>query len=298
MVSENKPYKSVRLSIAKKDIIEYYNSLNKRILKWSEIRNILSENRGYWRVATNTSTDKFISFLLNETKLKEVKLDFPYRKEKRYVWEKASFYEIILSLNPKSYFTHYSSMYLNGLTEQVPKTFYLNIEQKLKNLKNQGLSQKSIDFAFKNKTRVSSNIANYDDKKICILNGKFTNLLGVKEIIGVNGEKIRVTDVERTLIDVTVRPIYSGGVFEVLKAFKMAKENVSINKLTAYLKKLDYTYPYHQAIGFYLGKSGVYNKSQIELLKKFKFKYDFYLTHQLKDMDYSKEWKLYFPKEF
>ena len=100
---------------------------------------------------------------------------------------------------------------------------------------------------------------------------------------GPDEEKIRVTDIERTLIDVTVRPIYAGGVFEVLK-------------LAATLKKLDYIYPYHQAVGFYLERAGVYRESSISLLKKFGFKYDFYLMHQIKEKEYSKKWRLYFPK--
>jgi predicted transcriptional regulator of viral defense system len=110
------------------------------------------------------------------------------------------------------------------------------------------------------------------------------------------GGRIRVTDVERTLIDVTVRPVYAGGPFEVLKAYKVARPKVSVNKLAATLKKLDYIYPYHQAIGFYLERAGVYTESSIALLRKFDFKYDFYLTHQIKEKAYSERWRLYFPK--
>ena len=62
---------------------------------------------------------------------------------------------------------------------------------------------------------------------------------------------LRFTNLERTLIDATVRPVYAGGVFEVRKAYELAKEKVSVNRLAALLQKLDYTYPYHQAIGFY-----------------------------------------------
>jgi len=64
------------------------------------------------------------------------------------------------------------------------------------------------------------------------------------------------------------------------------------------LKKLSYIYPYHQAIGFYLQKAGVYTDMQIRLLKKFQFEFDFYLTHQMKETEYSKEWRLYYPKGF
>ena len=112
------------------------------------------------------------------------------------------------------------------------------------------------------------------------------------------GERTLVTDIERTLIDITVRPIYSGGIHEVLAAFKKAAKIVSINKLTAQLKTLDYIYPYHQAIGFYLEKAGNYKDTQIELLKDFDFNYDFYLDHATEEVEYSKEWKLYYPKNF
>jgi len=37
-----------------------------------------------------------------------------------------------------------------------------------------------------------------------------------------------------------------------------------------------------EAIGFYLEKAG-YKDSQIKLLNKFAIKYDFYLTHQMKE---------------
>jgi predicted transcriptional regulator of viral defense system len=101
--------------------------------------------------------------------------------------------------------------------------------------------------------------------------------------------------VERTLIDITVRPVYSGGVFEVLKAFERAKEEVSINKLLGFLNQLNYIYPYHQAIGFYLTKAG-YKESQIKMVKELGINYDFYLDYQIKDPDFSEEWRIYYPK--
>ena len=187
-------------------------------------------------------------------------------------------------------------MYLHELTEQIPKTLYLNSEQLPKYSGDNNLSQERIDLAFKRPGRTSKNITSYDGYKICLLNGMYTGKLGVIEKIGPNGEKIFVTDIERTLIDIAVRPIYSGGVFEVLKAYKLARSKVSINKLSALLSKLNFKYPYFQAIGFYLDKAGVYKESQIDLIRQNDLKYDFYLTHQMKDMEYSKKWRLYFPK--
>ena len=124
----------------------------------------------------------------------------------------------------------------------------------------------------------------------------FTGNNGVTEMPGPEGETLQVTDVERTLIDITVRPEYAGGVFEVLKAFRNAHQKVSVNRLAAMLRKINYTYPYHQAIGFYMDKAGVYSPSQIELLQKFDVAFDFYLAHQLDSPHYSKKWRLYLPE--
>ena len=242
------------------------------------------------------TVDEFIKFLLQETKLKKVSFGFPNRKIIKYVWGKALLYELLMTLQPACYFTHYTAMYLHGLTEQVPKTIYVNKEQTAKSRGEGALTQERIDFALRRPTRISNNFTEYQNYKIYLLNGKNTGNLGVIQMNGPDEEKIRVTDIERTLIDVTVRPIYAGGVFEVLKAYKLARPKVSVNKLAATLKKLDYIYPYHQAVGFYLDRAGVYRESSISLLKKFGFKYDFYLMHQIKEKEYSKKWRLYFPK--
>lgn len=89
-----------------------------------------------------------------------------------------------------------------------------------------------------------------------------------------------VTGIERTLIDITVRPAYAGGVFQVFEAFKTAKDRVSVNVLIATLKKMKYVYPYHQAIGFYLEKAGYAEKLWSKLLAM-GTDYNFYLAHHL-----------------
>jgi hypothetical protein len=94
-----------------------------------------------------------------------------------------------------------------------------------------------------------------------------------------------------------VRPNYSGGIYEVLHAYEAAKDRVSVNRLMATLKKLDYTYPYHQAIGFYMEQAG-YSESVLKLVEKMEIKYDFYLTYKMKEPEYSERWKLYYPRGF
>jgi len=290
--------RNTRFNIAKDDITELFENHEQRTFSKSNISNILNTNRKFWRLSESLTIGKFIQLLLEHTKLKEHELQFPREKIVIYSWSDISVFELSSSIKGDPYLTHYTALFLHNLTEQIPKTIYVNIEQPEKPRSKSPLSQENIDKAFSRPQRVSKNIAVLYDYKVCRLNGKFTNKLGVTNIKGSQGEDLLVTDIERTLIDSVVRPAYSGGVFEVLKAFLRAKDKVSINKLTATLKKLDYVYPYHQAIGFYLEKAGVYNDSQIQLLKKFDFKYDFYLTHKMADIEYSKEWGIYYPKGF
>ncbi|MBK9319187.1 MAG: hypothetical protein IPM91_10410 [Bacteroidetes bacterium] len=92
------------------------------------------------------------------------------------------------------------------------------------------------------------------------------------------------TDLERTLIDIAIRPSYSGGVTEVLRAYELAKEKADIQKLRNYLTQMDFIYPYHQVIGFYLEKAGY--SDQIQHLFASDNKYKFYLTYSIKNLCY------------
>lgn len=120
------------------------------------------------------------------------------------------------------------------------------------------MEQAAVDKAFSKPQRMTTEIykSEEDSYRYTFLQKKTNSIdVGVKTI-----KKIRVTDLERTLIDIAVRPAYSGGVFEVLEAFKNALKDVDLNILDHYLNQLDYIYPYHQLIGFYLEKAGCNNK--------------------------------------
>ena len=112
-----------------------------------------------------------------------------------------------------------------------------------------------------------------------------------------NGEKIRTTDLERTLIDVAVRPVYSGETNNLIEIYSRAKEKASTKKIIKTLQKLGNIYPYHQSIGFLMEHSG-YDKEEIDQLRKLGVQYNFYLDYHMEDMEYDPNWKLYYTKGF
>jgi predicted transcriptional regulator of viral defense system len=187
-------------------------------------------------------------------------------------------------------------MYLHGLIENIPQVIYTNKEQSRKPRYGSDLTQESLDRAFARPMRKTKQIAQYNRFKIYLLNGKYTGNLGVIDH-DLNGITIRSTGLERTLVDAVVRPDYSGGIEEVLKAFTAAKGEASVNKMLAILKKMDYMYPYHQAIGFYLEKAG-YKESVLQLVEELGIAYNFYLTYQMTDKVLNDRWKLYVPRRF
>ena len=285
-----------RIKIAKRDIVRLFEEAPKRIYRRADLSEVLSANREFWRLAQSETVDSFSEFLAAETKLACARLKFPSRTETRYTWGDVPLLELLLSLRSGAYLSHYSAMYVHEMTRQIPKTLYLNCEQTPKPAPSGELVQERIDAAFRRPARTSSMCADFGGYTVYILSGKHTAQLGVIDADGPAGETVRVTNLERTLIDITVRPNYSGGVFEVLDAFRLARERISVNRLSAFLKKLDFIYPYDQALGFYLDRAGGYKQSQIALFRKRKFEFDFYLCHGMKDMAYSKEWRLFYPK--
>jgi hypothetical protein len=289
-----------RIQIAKPDILRYFDEFPRKILKLSDITAILAEQRDFWRLTQTTTAHAFLKFLTQHGKLKRFDFPFPYRKERRYTWGDVPLLEILLTLKQNAYFTHYTAVRMHGLTEQIPKTIYLNYEQP-PHVQRSQLEQARIDTAFSRPPRVSQNVIDYDDNRICLINGMHTGQLGVVDeqvrYDTTSPVQVRLTNAERTLIDIAVRPFYAGGVFEVLKAYRLAWDRLSVNRLAAVLQKLAYVYPYHQAIGFYLERAG-YRRSSLDLLRRFPIEFDFYLTHQMGDTDYIKDWRLHVPKGF
>ncbi len=285
-----------KLELAEPKIKEFFWTSPISVYRKMQLSEVLWSHRGEWKLPAGMSFTSFLQFLTEAGVLREVVVPSDhYTDEKRYVRGDASAYSVALSLKPKSYLTHGTAVVLHGLTDQIPKTVYVNYEQSPKP-QGGGLTQEAIDRAFANRQRRSNLTYRYEEFQIVVINGKNTGRLEVTQLPGpVAGELLDVTKLERTLIDIAVRPNYAGGVVQVLEAFERAKSSVSVNTLVATLKKLNYVYPYHQVIGFYMQRAG-YPESQWQKLKKLGLRFDFYLTYHLPaKKKYDPDWRLYYP---
>jgi len=273
----------------------FFNRARPSAYTYLQLQAAITQHRGDWHLGT-VSAPTIVELLLGESHLSVVDLASDnYSSQQRFVWGTPSAFELALSLRPNAYLSHGTAAYLRGLHRKVPTTFHVNKEQSPK--KQFGtLTQDGLDRAFSSRPRQSNLVfSDQDGHRFVVIAGKSTNHLGVGAIKGPAGERLYATKVDRTLIDITVRPIYCGGVGKVLEAYRTARDELSAKRLMATLKKLGHLYPYHQAIGFYLERAG-FDGEALDLARRPGLEFDFYLTHGMDDTVYDKAWRLHYPR--
>ena len=283
-----------RFKIAENAIRNFFKKSPYQAFSMDQLRGVLEEQRGYWNLPVSMTTADFVSDLTFNQILEKIEIPFTgYINDKqRFITKDASIYHVATALVSRSYLSHYSALFIHGLTLQVPKTIYITFDQSPKHQAvSNSLTQEAIDKAFSKPQREAGSKGFYGDYTFVVLNGKHSGRSGVY-----HNNSIPITNVERTLIDIAVRPGYSGGVSSVLDAYRKALEEkkVSVNKLIAILESMDFIYPYSQAIGFYLEKAG-YRGAKLEELHSKNSQFDFYLTYAMSEKAYSPKWKLYHP---
>lgn len=313
IVRENKLRKDTYKLIENRDVIQTLGMENGNILNRTTIIKILRILKAEYGVPERTSISIFKRFTVDVLRLfDEVPIFFEKEGERieRYVatYTSVSPYEIGLSLLSNSFLSHYSALYVHDLTLNNPKDIYINREQskKPRDKKNAHLTQGKVNYAFSKPMRATKSIYNFNYKgdfyRVHVLNAKNTNRTGIvkKKPIGFS-KPISVTNIERTLLDTTTRPRYSGGTKEVAAAYQYAEGSVDVSLLEKYLKKFDYIYPYQKSILFYL-KFANYPQKAIDVFNKMNEESInrnilFYLDYQIVSKVLDEEIGVYYPAE-
>lgn len=171
----------------------------------------------------------------------------------------------------------------------------MNHEQSPKPAPTATPTQETIDRAFTMPQRHSNSTLSYNGRTIVLLSGKHSGNLGVGTVRGVGRGRLPATGLERTLIDMVVRPSYSGRSPAILEAFIRAKTKLSPRTLVATLNKLQLIYPYHQAIGFFMDSAG-YGLDATEPLRHLGLALEFYTEHAIQDTAYDARWRVHYPR--
>lgn len=266
---------------------------------------VLADFRGELGAPRSLTVQRFVGGLLSTGVLQQAEIKPAastkkdgaplYKKFIRYIRSSTETTQIALSLRPGSYLSHSSAAQLHGLSHDNSK-IYVNKEQSSKPAPSGGLTQAGIDLAFRNPPRTSNYVFTFNDEQIVLLAGKNTGNYGVIEGNDHLGLPIRFTSLERTLVDIAVRPAYSGGVSNVLNAYSLARNHVSVEGLLDVLVALGHVYPYHQAVGYYLQKVG-FSSQELAPIRAMGLDFNFYLANGMKDPVLDRDWSIFVPAD-
>jgi len=118
--------------------------------------------------------------------------------------------------SPEYYISHYSAMDIhNMLTHPITKVFITTPKQEYK--KRRIVGNTTFEFIY--------------------VTAK--NIWGAQKTWVTKSEQVRVSDIERTIIDCLYRPKYSGGILETVKGLWIQKEKIDFDKLLNYVFKLN-----------------------------------------------------------
>lgn len=287
-----------KLPGAARKIQTYFQRQSGTIFSSIGLREIFNaQKNGPWGLSAAITFADFLTFCLEHKYFNEVVLrSIQYAKViTRYCVGTPVPFAIALSIRKSAYLSHGTAAYLHQLNPKHPPTIYLNVEQSAKPRVTGALTQVGIDRAFTSIQRQSNLVYTNEHMDIAIINGKQSGRLGVETISGPDSKSLEATNLERTLIDIVVRPAYAGGITQVLEAYRSAKDRASATKMASILNALDFLYPYSQAIGFLMQRAG-FSEPQYRPFKPDRKSFKFYLTHRMLQPRYDDFWRLYYPE--
>lgn len=251
--------------------------------------------------------NSFMQVLEDEgiVKMHTLKLKNPKRKP-IHVYSSAQLNEInscdlAAAVVPDGYFCNLSAIYYHSLTNQVPNTVYWCQETSAprKGRSKQHIPEARIRAAFVKPSIHTSFVIKQDGRDIVIIERTRGTDHGVVSIRGQQGawpQGSRVATIERALIDAVVSPHYNGGITSLCDYFRSAKGRLKTQKLLEIYRRLEFVYPYSQAIGFFMEQAGMPDHAE-EVRRVYPPQQRFYVDHGAKSTwAYDERWMIFYPK--
>ena len=271
-------------------LLSHFHSLPQKIHTLHELGQVITDFALAIRYQDIVNSQEYIDYLVYHGMIDRIVLAGVKSSAIRLSTGSFSRYDLALSIKNGSYFSHGTAAYILRLNDKEPTTVYLSVEGKPRETVDPALEQSSIDRVFDMPQRQSANRYSWEGQEFLLLTGLFSQASGVEKKVG-----LPVTGLERTLLDCTVRPAYAGGAAVVMDLYRRAVEiGFDAQKLVALYDEIGFTYPYHQAIGFYLERAGG-DGAVVESLRKRLQSFTFYLDYAMKDKAYSPAWNLHYP---
>ncbi len=170
----------------------------------------------------------------------------------------------------KAYLSHYTALTIHGLAERYTTQLYITTTKHQRNI-------------------------NYHEIKIKFIKTIPEKFFGYKTMIYSN-EKIQVSDLERTIIDVISKPKYAGGWIETINCLKNLDE-INYKQLISYLKEYN-NKTTARKIAYIINNLNNLNPSQktIEKIKELSGAHDLYFD-TTKTGTYNQNWNLIIPEK-
>jgi hypothetical protein len=210
-------------------------------------------------------------------------------------------YDLAVSLLPNGYFCNLSAVYYHNLTNQVPNTVYWCQETSAprKGRSKQQLTEARIRSAFVKPSHHTSFVVKHNDHDIVVIErarGTDHGVVTVRRKQSPCPAGSRVATLERALIDAVVSPHYNGGITSLCEYFRAAKGRLKTQKLLEVYRKLEFVYPYAQAIGFFMDHAGMPDHAE-ELRRVYPPRQRFYVDHGARSTwIYDERWMISYPK--
>jgi len=270
----------------------YLATLRQSVYSEQEISQLIEDYAKAINDPCDAASEIYLQYLVEKGAIRQIVITGERRNMKRYLAKTdISLAEIACSLQSGGYLSHLAAAYIHQLTNCEPTVICVSKEGSKRETDSEDLDQEDIDAAFQKAQRQSSAHVQWENHHFQLLSGSYADGAGIEQ-----RKSFSLTSIERTLIDLTVRPTYGLGAANILEIYEKAIPTLHMDNIFALLEILAYRYPYHQSIGFYLSQAGYSNQKELNRLRKMGMKHAFYLDYEMTDPVYSDEWNIYFPQ--